>query len=126
VCSSDLIEHRPALDVILRYNAPQVLLYVDPPYPLTIRNGAFYQHEMSDAGHLELLETLDVHQGMVVLSGYACDLYDKKLSSWHRVEQVALAEHGNLRTEVLWLNEKAAQVRQLSLFAVQERLEHHF
>lgn len=114
------IEHRPATDVIARYNAPHVLLYVDPPYPLAVRNGAFYEHEMDDAQHEELLDALDRHRGMVVLSGYTCALYDEKLSSWHRIEKTALAEHGRVRTEVLWLNQRAAQAKQLNLFAESE------
>ena len=114
------IEHRPALDVIARYNAPQVLLYVDPPYPLSVRNGAFYAHEMNDAEHLELLEALDTHTGPVVLSGYACALYDDRLPQWHRVTMPALTEGGNVRTEVLWLNQKAAQAQQLRMFTESE------
>jgi DNA adenine methylase len=103
------IECRPALDIIARYNAPDVLLYCDPPYPLALRNGAFYAHEMTDSDHEALLEILEAHRGMVALSGYANALYDRRLAHWHRSTAKALTEAGNIREEVLWLNPLAAR-----------------
>jgi DNA adenine methylase len=42
---------------------------------------------------------------MVVISGYASDLYDFELyPDWNRVERPALADGAVPRTEVLWLN----------------------
>lgn len=107
------IENRPALDLISEY--PEALLYVDPPYELSTRSGALYAYEMDSSQHTQLLEALDLHRGPVVLSGYACDLYDERLKHWQRVSMPALAETGKVRTEVLWLNERAKH-RQLSLF----------
>lgn len=43
-------------------------------------------------------------EGMVVLSGYASDLYDDTLSGWKRVTRTALADGARTRTEVLWVN----------------------
>lgn len=111
------IEHRPALDIIARYNAPDVLLNVDPPYVRSTRNGKFYSHEMDDNDHLDLIEALNRHSGPVVLSGYAHSLYEEKLAHWQQVTMPAQAEHGQMRTEVLWLNEKASASRQLPLFS---------
>lgn len=110
------IECRPAIEVIARYNTPDCLIYADPPYVLSTRTETYYTHEMSDAEHMQLLEVLDAHRGYVVLSGYAHPLYDERLAHWYRVTLSAQAEHGNRRTEVLWLNQKAAQRQQLSLF----------
>lgn len=113
------IRQRPGLEIIQYYNASDVLLYVDPPYVLRTRKGVkFYSHEMTDAEHLTLLDALDAHKGFVVLSGYAHPLYDERLQHWQRVTLQSVAEHGQLRTEVLWLNQKAARCQQLSLFAV--------
>lgn len=67
-----------------------------------------YKHEMSDADHAELLEVLDTHPGPVLISGYACDLYDDRLKHWERRTRKAYAETGVSRTEVLWLNPIAA------------------
>jgi DNA adenine methylase len=109
------IECHPALDVIAEYNAPEVLLYVDPPYVLSTRSSVLYEHEMADTDHIALLDLLDHHRGSVVLSGYAHPLYDERLVHWQRITVSAFAEHGKQRTEVLWLNAKA-QRRQMSLF----------
>ncbi len=106
------IENCDAIEFITYRNQPDVLLYVDPPYPLSTRAGKLYQHEMTDADHIALLDALDAHPGPVVLSGYACALYDDRLPHWHRVTTQAQAEKGNTRTEVLWLNDKAANSRQ--------------
>ena len=107
------IEHQPAVQCIARHSAPDVLLYVDPPYPFDTRTStAYYAHEMTDGDHIALLDALDSHPGPVVLSGYACALYDDRLPHWHRVTTQAQAEKGNTRTEVLWLNDKAANSRQ--------------
>src|SRR5579859_1643510 len=114
------IEHRPAVEVIGRYNTPDCLVYADPPYVLDTRNGTYYDQEMSDADHLELLEVLEKHRGPVVLSGYAHRLYDERLASWQRVTCAAQSEHAGARTEVLWLNARAAQAQQLSFEFVEE------
>lgn len=113
------IENRDALEIIARYaDQEDCLLYVDPPYIISTRSGALYEHEMTDEKqHVELLESLGKHTGPVVLSGYAHPLYDEALSTWQRVTMPALAEHGKVRTEVLWLN-RLAQQRQMSLFEV--------
>ncbi len=114
------IRCRPALEFIDYYSHPDVFVYCDPPYPLSMRTYNLYEHEMTDEKHLALLQTLDQHRGPVVLSGYACPLYDDQLAHWYRVTMPSLAEKGNRRTEVLWLNQKAAQCQQLNLFERRE------
>lgn len=99
------VENRPALEILARHVSPGVLIYADPPYPLSTRNGKLYLHEMTDADHSALLDALDAHPGPVVLSGYHCALYDDRLKHWHAREKQAQAEKGNTRTEVLWLNQ---------------------
>ncbi len=108
------IENRDAVNMLADYAAPDVLIYADPPYPLSARNGLMYQYEMTDADHAALLDALDAHPGPVVLSGYHCALYDERLSHWHTVERKTQAEKGNTRTEVLWLN-GAARPQQMRL-----------
>lgn len=104
------IECRPALELIQRHSRPEVLLYVDPPYVLaTRRRKRLYAHEMNDADHMELLETLDAHPGPVVLSGYPNPLYDGRLARWQRFETAAVAEGGGPRTEVLWVKPATQQ-----------------
>lgn len=99
------IECAPALALIERYKSVDTLIYADPPYVLSTRKGRkLYRHEMTDADHLALLDTLDAHPGFVVLSGYTCPLYDERLTHWARRTRDVQAEKGQTRTEVLWLN----------------------
>jgi DNA adenine methylase len=104
-----IIESRPALDIILRHHSDETLLYVDPPYPLSTRgsvNGVRqkYQIEMFDVDHVALADVLRSVKGMVVISGYPCELYEKLYPGWERHEKKAMADGANPRTEVIWLN----------------------
>lgn len=94
-----------ALQVMESHDGPGTLHYVDPPYvPETRDKGTDYRHELTFDQHVELLEFLRGLTGRVMLSGYPCDLYDKALSGWTRVERRALADGARERTEVIWMN----------------------
>ncbi len=111
-----VIENRPASDVLLRHDSPRTLHYVDPPYVHSTRGGAKrYAWEMNDAEHGELATVLRGLSGMVVLSGYDCELYSTLYGDWKRVSIQALADGARLREEVLWLSPSAASSQRLSL-----------
>lgn len=114
-----MIENRPAVDVIRRYAGEHVLVYADPPYLQGTREPDIYAHEMSEAEHEALLAALLAHPGPVVLSGYDSELYSVRLASWTRAAHPAIAEHGERREEVLWLNRPLPRDRQTSLFDTQ-------
>jgi DNA adenine methylase len=113
------IENQPGVKVIKRYSNPEVLIYCDPPYVQKIRgdrwSGEMYSAELTDADHAELLDVLDAHPGPVILSGYACPLYDDRLKHWTRLTHDATAERGKKRTEILWMNPECVR-RQGRLF----------
>ncbi len=103
----------------------RTLIYVDPPYPLSVRSDKvhdkYYRTEMlSDEEHLALLDALDAHPAMIMLSGYRCELYDRRLTEWRRVDRVVNAQMGQERTESIWLNKPAAARAgyQMSIFDV--------
>ena len=103
------LECRPALEVIATYGQhPDVLLYVDPPYLGTTRNGAGYRHEMpTTKQHQALAEALHACAAAVVLSGYPSPLYDDLYPGWHQHHLLAGTGQGERwteRTEVLWAN----------------------
>lgn len=116
-----VIEARPAAQVIASNDGAETLFYVDPPYMFETRSQKRmgnclyhgYRHELTDEDHAALLDQLCGLSGMVVLSGYATDLYDRRLTGWQRLEKEARADRGVKRTEVLWLNPAAAQARQI-------------
>lgn len=98
------IENRDALAVVRRFNAPDVLIYADPPYLHETRTQRMYAEEVDVEHHVELLEALIQHQGPVVLSGYTSPLYDDALAHWKRVVMKApKVEKGASRSEVLWV-----------------------
>lgn len=89
------IEQAPAVDVIRRFQHPEVLIYADPPYVISKRKGRQYVVDMvEDAEHIELLEALKDHTGPVILSGYDNELYDRHLQGWMKLHKKALAEGG--------------------------------
>lgn len=106
-----VIENKDAAALILQHDSAETLIYADPPYchetRMTVtQHGAHgYAHEMTDDDHRALAKVLHGVSGMVVLSGYACPLYDDELfPSWERIERPALADGALPRTEVLWIN----------------------
>ena len=99
------IEHCPAVELIQRFNFPNVLIYCDPPYLRSTRHmKKQYQHEMTDEDHEELLSVLKSHQGPVLISGYASELYDSELNRWHRETTTTTDQTSRVRQEVLWMN----------------------
>lgn len=111
------IEQRPAVELISRFNSPNVLIYCDPPYVLSSRSGGKrqYKHEMTDQDHEELLSVLKVHKGPVLISGYRSELYDRALEDWHRETTVTTDQLSRRRNEVLWMNFEPEQ-RQERMF----------
>jgi DNA adenine methylase len=102
--------NRPALDVIRSEDTPATLFYLDPPYYHPTRaSKKVYDHEMTERDHRELLDVLLATKGKVILSGYANDLYDGKLSGWIREEfdlpnNAAGGKKKRRMIEVLWCN----------------------
>lgn len=115
-----VIECRPAVDVMLQQDGPETLHYVDPPYVTETRNmrrrNAAYAHDLTDDEHRSLAEVLHGLSGMIVLSGYASDLYDELYPTWTRYERPALADGAKARTEVLWLNPACETARSCDMF----------
>lgn len=116
------IENRPAIEVMLRYDTPTTLHYLDPPYMAATRSAGnrrrcgpgtepwhVYRHEMTDADHAELLATAIDLKGMVAISGYASELYDDTLTGWERQSRDTYADGAQPRTEVLWLSPALSQ-----------------
>lgn len=122
-----VLENRDAVDCFKQHDSEQTLIYVDPPYVLSTRYQGektdCYRFEMSDQQHHALAQSLHEVRGMVIVSGYASDLYDKQLyPSWTRIERTAFADGAKERVEVLWMNKACSNAlaeseRQERLFA---------
>ncbi len=99
-----IIENRPALDVIKRHDGPETLHYVDPPYVHSTRESdKRYRFEMTDDEHEELAVALHAVKGAVVVSGYACKLYDRLYAGWRVERTIAMADGAKRRIEKLWI-----------------------
>ncbi len=98
------IENRPALEVMRRFATKDTLIYADPPYLMETRTQKMYAHEMSQDDHLEMLDTLKLHPGPAVISGYDNALYDKHLGSWKKIRvKPPKVEKQADRMEILWV-----------------------
>src|ERR1044071_1533005 len=110
-----VIENRPALEILKKHDGPQTLHYVDPCYLHELRGRSDgYGHEMNQADHELLLDSILKLSGMVVLSGYDSRLYDSALQGWKKKSLRTMADGARPRTECLWLSPKT--VRELSDF----------
>lgn len=114
-----VIECRPALEVIQHYDGGDTLFYVDPPYPKGTRgrwSETAYRHEMTDKQHRALAKALHQVEGMVIISGYACALYEELYADWRCETHRAWADGARERTECLWISPNiSARARQLNL-----------
>lgn len=103
-----IIENRPALDVMSQHDSPETLIYLDPPYlPETRDRGEDYEHELTHADHVALLDHARGLASMVAISGYRSTLYDDALADWTLVERATYADGARPRVEALWLNQAA-------------------
>lgn len=99
------IESMDALRLIERYNNPDVLMYLDPPYVLGSRkSGKLYQHEMDANDHKELLGLIAKSRAKILLSGYKSELYETALQGWDKVTAMSRTTSTEMAEECLWLN----------------------
>ena len=101
------IENAPALEVIRRYDTPQTLFYLDPPYVHGSRGDKHaYYGEMTDDDHIELADLLRQIKGRAAISGYRNDLYDSLYADWYRMDAPEKICHSvrQPRRESLWMN----------------------
>ena len=85
-----------------------LVFYLDPPYVHETRGirrrNASYCHEMSDHDHMMMAAALQNIEGIAVLSGYRCPMYDEMFSDWHRFDKNTYADGAQKRVESLWIN----------------------
>ena len=109
------IESRDWREVLARYDGPDAVFYLDPPYlPATRRpnrqkGGKSYAYDLSPDDHAELVARAPNLQASVLVSGYDHGLYrELERRGFERFEFPALSAAANTkgddarRTEVLW------------------------
>lgn len=114
------IEHTDAIELIERFNSPDVLMYLDPPYlRSTRRSGALYTHEMTEADQCRLLEAITRSKAYIMLSGYDSSLYNEALAGWHKDSIMVTTTSTAAAMEVIWMN-YAPPFEQYSIFETTE------
>lgn len=113
-----------ALRVIERFDEPQTLFYVDPPYVARTRGNRWgtsaYCYEYTDQDHRRLAEALHGVAGMVIVSGYPSALYDELYAGWRVVTRRESKDNGvRAATECLWLSPRVS-AWQPSMFEIIE------
>jgi DNA adenine methylase len=110
-----VILNKPALEVLRSQDGPGTCFYADPPYLPDTRTSkkAFGPFEMTVEQHEELLDAITGLQGMVMISGYASELYDSRLAAWDRREfelpnNASNGKQKRRMKEVVWCNFKIA------------------
>lgn len=101
-----VIENRDALKCMQQHDSLETLHYVDPPYVMSTRSDGHsdYSHEMTEVDHQVLAAGLADLKGMVIVSGYRCDLYGALYRGWQRIDKAAYADGAAKRIESLWLS----------------------
>lgn len=117
-----------------RYDTPDTLFYVDPPYIASTRLAGGYAHEMTDADHQALINALLSLKGKAILSGYPHRIHEPlEAAGWMRTDRIVVTraagrtratglqgdgatDERHQRTESLWLSPSAqSNAKQLSL-----------
>lgn len=99
-----------ATAVMRREDSERTLFYCDPPYLSAARASPdVYSHEMTEADHVEFLQTAKTMSGCVMISGYDSELYSDMLAGWtkHTFDLPNNAAGGKAKrrmVECLWVN----------------------
>lgn len=102
--SSVIIEHRDIMDLIDKYDSPNVFMYLDPPYVISTRaSNQKYQCDMTDKEHENLVNRLLDCKCKWLVSGYDNPIYDKLTEKYGKME-FASPNSGSSATEILWKN----------------------
>lgn len=103
------VENLDFTDLINRYDTPDTLFYLDPPYVPSTRVALnAYTHEMTYADHERLIDILKNIKGKAVLSGYENELYNslgwaKKVLYSNVAGSSSINSDKPVLTEMIWL-----------------------
>jgi DNA adenine methylase len=107
--SKVVITNSDGIELIKKYNTPNVLLYCDPPYHQSTRTSARYKVDMDNDGHIKFLDAVTESNAKILISGYDCELYDiLEKNGFTKVNFDVKTVSGNFekktKTETLWFN----------------------
>jgi DNA adenine methylase len=84
---------------------PETFIYLDPPYLMETRSCSrnYYEFELSDKDHDDLLQLCLSTRANVAISHYSCSKYEEALSGWNRKDRMLQIRTGK-RLESLYMN----------------------
>jgi DNA adenine methylase len=91
-----------AFELIQTFDAPNVLLYVDPPYLHDSKSKELTISDMSIENHMEMNRLLAAFKGKVILSGVMSPLYKRLYSNWNMAKK--RINTSSKETEIVWKN----------------------
>lgn len=104
-----IVTNMDGVELIQKYNAPNVFVYADPPYHQSTRTSTRYKVDMDNDGHIRFLNTCIESKSKILISGYDCELYDilgqngfKKVS--FQVKTIDGNFKPKIKTEYLYYN----------------------
>jgi len=110
-------------DIILEYNFPEALIYLDPPYVHETReNTRYYIKEFSNKEHEEMVDIIKDMRAKIALSGYDNEIYRRlEEHGWKKVSigtyskrqrKKEMGEKSFQAEEFVWINYPLSLLRQ--------------
>jgi DNA adenine methylase len=98
--------------VMSRYDSPDTLFFIDPPYVPETRVSGKYRHELTQNDHREIVARVARIQGMAILSGYEHETYGPlERAGWKRIDlktRTHASDYRARRVESLWVSPSVA------------------
>lgn len=95
---------------IINYREKTTFVYIDPPYVHSTRTKTFYDYELDESAHEQILNYFSSTRTKVMLSGYDNDLYRKVIGppniSFNVPNNSGQSKVKQRRIECIWMNYK--------------------
>jgi DNA adenine methylase len=116
------IENRDALELIKKYNRPNVFMYLDPPYvPDSRKRKKIYPYEYNLSDHERLLQAISESKAKILISGYEHELYCGHLQKWNMDKIITRDTAREKRIECLWMNYKPEQNYLFDIYELEQK-----
>lgn len=108
--SSVMIFNQDAIQLIKKWDKPNVFMYCDSPYANETRSAGRYKHDFTDEmQNLYLKTILEIKNAKLLISGYKCDRYRiLEENGFQRIDIEIKTQNNNRegksKIESLWMN----------------------
>jgi len=97
------------INMVKKYNTPNVMIYADPPYEQSTRTGVRYKVDMTREEHQKFLAACIESEAKILVSGYECETYEVLTDNGFEkiqfeVKTVSAKFEKKTKIEKLWKN----------------------